>query len=813
MFDRSTWSAGVACLSTLAALVTTGASAAAAATIVVPAEGSLQDAIDAARPGDIILLEAGVTYTGNFRLPAHGGDAFITIRSAAADALVPGPGVRVTPADAAWLPKIKSPNTMTALTVLPGASHWRLQLLEFQANVGGLSDIIKVGSATEAVPSRQPHHIVFDRLYIHGDPVVGQKNGIVAHASHFELRDSYISDIKQVGAETHAFISFNGPGPYLLENNYLEASGINVMFGGADPINASMVPSDITIRRNHVAKNLAWMTRRPDGKYWTVKNLFELKSGRRVLVEGNLFEHNWSGAGDQPGYAILMRTENQYGACDWCETGHVVFQNNIVRKTPGGISLTGLDYPKGGTPRGVRLHDVTIRNNLFTDIDVATWKLSAANSSAKFAIVIATERVTFDHNTMIMGSQTAAVYLSGAQDSTAFVYTNNLTEHENYGIKGDSTASGTASLTAFTVNAIATGNVLAGGKASAYPAGNYFPPVTNWNPQFVDFAAGNYRLSQSSLYRNGGTDGKDIGADFAELLASFERSHVPEDQDGGVDDVSPQSPIPNAVPSVTLSGPGDAVFVGAAATLTAVPQDADGTIARVDFRADGQLIGTVLAAPFTLEWVVPTAAMHAVTAVAFDDRGASATSTAVTVRTRAEVVLYASQATRLVGRYTLLTDPTAAGGVRLHNPNRDVAKAYAAAAAPASYAEFTFYAEGGRPYQVWFRGKAERNSWANDSMFVQFSGDPTKRIGSTNAMSVTLEEAVNAGLSNWGWQDDGFGVGLLGVPVVFESTGQQVIRLQPREDGLSIDQIVISPQQFLTVAPGAIRNDATVIAQ
>lgn len=178
-----------------------------------------------------------------------------------------------------------------------------------------------------------------------------------------------------------------------------------------------------------------------------------------------------------------------------------------------------------------------------------------------------------------------------------------------------------------------------------------------------------------------------------------------------------------------------------------------------------------------------------------------------------EIVLYASEAVRLAGDYALVADTTAASGIRLHNPNRNAAKVYGAAAAPVSYAEFTFHAEAGHPYQVWFRGKAENNSWANDSMFVQFSGVPTTRIGSTNAMTVTLEDGVNAGLSGWGWQDDGFGVGVMGVPVVFESTGPQVIRLQPREDGLSIDQIVISPQQFLGTAPGAVRDDATVVAQ
>jgi hypothetical protein len=37
------------------------------------------------------------------------------------------------------------------------------------------------------------------------------------------------------------------------------------------------------------------------------------------------------------------------------------------------------------------------------------------------------------------------------------------------------------------------------------------------------------------------------------------------------------------------------------------------------------------------------------------------------------------------------------------------------------------------------------------------------------------------------------------------------LRIQVREDGLSIDQIVLSPQNYLTIAPGAVVNDVTIL--
>ena len=60
------------------------------------------------------------------------------------------------------------------------------------------------------------------------------------------------------------------------------------MFGGADPAIRDLVPSDITITDNAVAKQPAWRVQR-----WQVKNLLELKNARRVLVRGNTFDYNW----------------------------------------------------------------------------------------------------------------------------------------------------------------------------------------------------------------------------------------------------------------------------------------------------------------------------------------------------------------------------------------------------------------------------------------------------------------------------------------------------------------------------------------
>src|SRR6185436_18162198 len=114
--------------------------------------------------------------------------------------------------------------------------------------------------------------------------------------------------------------------------------------------------------------------------------------------------------------------------------------------------------------------------------------------------------------------------------------------------------------------------------------------------------------------------------------------------------------------------------------------------------------------------------------------------------------------------------------------------------------------------------KAEQNSWANDSVYVQFSdavdesGAAIWPIGTSRATPVNLEECSGCGVSGWGWQDNGYGaIGMLGPLVRFARSGTQTMRIQVREDGFSIDQVVLSSQRYLTTAPGANRNDATVL--
>ena len=133
-----------------------------------------------------------------------------------------------------------------------------------------------------------------------------------------------------------------------------------------------------------------------------------------------------------------------------------------------------------------------------------------------------------------------------------------------------------------------------------------------------------------------------------------------------------------------------------------------------------------------------------------------------------EIVLHAKNAAVVAGTWQIVADPQAAGGARLWNPDAAVPKLTAALAAPANYFELTFNAEAGRAYRLWMRGRADNDAWTNDSAFVQFSGSvtdtgvPINRIGTTSATWVGIEDCSGCGVSGWGWQDNGYGTGVLG---------------------------------------------------
>ena len=482
----------------------------AAEVIQVPPGGDLQQAIDRARAGDTILLTAGATYTGNFVLPDKPGRQFITLRTAPRDGH-PRPQQRVTPVHAPLLATIKSPDNQPAVRTAPGAHHWRLQLLAFAGNRDGLGDIITLGDGSSAQRARAqvPFELMVDRCLVRGDPEKGQKRGIALNSASTVIVDSYISDIKAKGQDSQAVAGWNGPGPYTIENNYLEAAGENFLLGGADPAIDGMIAEDVVFRRNHLTKPLAW---RAAG--WLVKNLFELKNARRVLIEANLFEHSWQHG--QAGYALLFTPRNQDGGAPWATVEDVTMRLNIVRHAGGGMQITGEDsnHPSGAARR------ILIADNLFYGIDSEAW-----GGNGAFALVgDGPSEITIVHNT-IHQSGNIVMAFGGKRDAprpiNGFRFRDNVVRHNLYGVHGADRAVGMDTLQAFFPGVDFSNNAVAGGESRLYPAGNLFVSEDEFAVQFEQPSSGDYRLRANSRFRARASDGKDLGADIAAIARAM----------------------------------------------------------------------------------------------------------------------------------------------------------------------------------------------------------------------------------------------------------------------------------------------------
>jgi hypothetical protein len=412
------------------------------------------------------------------------------------------------------MPKIVSPGRgEPALRTAAGAHHFRFVGIEFATKDEGAqaNELLKLGDDDRAQDAldKVPHHLVFDRCYVHAFPAQSLKRGVSLNSAETSILNSYVAGFKVVGQEAQAVAGWNGPGPFHLVNNYLEAAGENVMFGGATPTIPGLTPSDIEVRRNHLAKNPAWFPQHASyaGAHWSVKNLFELKNARRVVIDGNLFEYNWTDA--QSGYAILFTPRTSGGTTAVIED--VQFTDNVVRHVAAVFQITGQD-DLAQQPKEHLLRRVRIANNLFDDVDGERW----SGDGAFLKIGQSADYVTLDHNTVVHTGNITKAY---GDPSLNFVFTNNLTAHNAYGVMGDGQAPGLKTIEAFFPGGVFRGNIIAGGETRLYPPGNFYPP-TLAAALLADPASGDYRLQPASPYRRRAADGKDIGCDFDALNAA-----------------------------------------------------------------------------------------------------------------------------------------------------------------------------------------------------------------------------------------------------------------------------------------------------
>jgi putative Ig domain-containing protein len=530
--------------------------------IAVAKGGDFQQALNRAKCGDTITLQTGAVFTGSFLVPPQTCDDahWIIVRTSAPDSSLPPEGTRITPCYAGIsslpgrpafncrvtnnvLAKVQSTGNSGPLVLANGASHYRFIGLELTRTPGsGIVYNVVVRTKDGAAD-----HIVFDRSWIHGTAQDETQRGLMLSGlTHVAVVDSYLSDFhctskSGVCSDAQAIAGGSGDqttGPLKIVDNFLESSGECIILGGSA---ATITPTDIEIRRNHMFKPMIWMKGQPgyvggaDGNPFIVKNHFELKNAQRVLFEANILENTWGGF-SQAGASVVLGPKNQAlstgNFCPICQVTDVTIRYVTISHVAGAFVLGNALSDNGGIAlAGGRysIHDVTADDiNAKKYIGYGTFAQVSMGPGAPVM-----QPVTINHVTAFQ----PAVMLNLGDDITVnpqmnnLVFTNNLI---NAGMAPThATGGGIANCayygapiislpTCFQRYTFSRNAIIASPlnyPPSKYPTGNYFPAT----PSAVGFVnydngiGGDYRLQASSPYKNAGSDGKDLGADINAL--------------------------------------------------------------------------------------------------------------------------------------------------------------------------------------------------------------------------------------------------------------------------------------------------------
>jgi hypothetical protein len=538
--------------------------------ISVHAGDDLQAALNAAQCGNTIQLQAGATFTGIFKFPARSCDNnhWIIVRTSSPDSALPAEGQRLTPcyAGVASLPgrpqyACSTPQNVLAKLVVSqlvgpvvfqsGANHYRLIGLELTRPTGtrGAATLMSVAAGGTA------SYIVLDRSWLHGTAQDEAAYGFkLSGTNNVAIVDSYFSDFHCTASsgsctEAHAVHAGTGnsqDGLYKIQNNFLEASGQAILFGGGA---ATTTPTDITIRLNHFFKPWQWMKGSSPfqggvgGNPFIVRHHLEFKNAVRVLIEDNLLENVWGGFGET-GDAILLTPKSQHvksgdNVCPICQVTDVTLRYTHIIHASGGIEIATVLSGNGanGAPAlaGTRfsIHDV-VMDDISRRYIGGGWLFSMGNNW----LVNPLNTITVDHITGFPDSEGGVLVMKNEMSNPqmyGFVFTNSIVTAGRYpvwnaGGGATSCAHSDVPLTSlgkcfasYTFNNNALVAAPAHYPPSTWPTGNMFATNTNT----VDFAqynnsnGGNYQLMSSSPYKNMGTDGRDLGADIAGLNAAL----------------------------------------------------------------------------------------------------------------------------------------------------------------------------------------------------------------------------------------------------------------------------------------------------
>jgi hypothetical protein len=356
---------------------------------------------------------------------------------------------------------------------------------------------------------------VLERLYVHGTKVLHTRRCIALNSANTAIVDSYIDECHSNSGDSQAIYGWNGPGPFKIVNNYLAAGHEVVGFGGPTPGIKGLIPSDIEIRLNHITRPLSWKG------VWTIKNLFEMKSGQRVIFEGNVLENNWMSA--QPGFAILLQGVTDTNDAPQNRIWDVMIRNNIIRNTAAGVNLASrVAYPYAGSV--ARLPDepmrrVSVVNNL---IVIGGGPGGAFDGNMRMVQILNDARdVSFVNNTAV-GARGAVgkttIQFDGTTKTERLNFVQNVFGPTAYGVMGNGVNGMQKTLAQYAPDARVADNVFTGIPTAQQLTGNLFP-ATVAEAGLQAALSDSYRFAPVGVLANA-LGSKQLGANLDAITAA-----------------------------------------------------------------------------------------------------------------------------------------------------------------------------------------------------------------------------------------------------------------------------------------------------
>lgn len=391
--------------------------------IKVKAGDDLQKAHDSSALGDTLLVDPGV-YTG----------------------LLVSKSINIVPN--ATLPATRVQKDQDGLITLIGKDQFTEPLIVTGNGVGVIGIQPHPINKDRTLITLLGDNIIIDRSVISGDHNNGQRRGIAANGSNIVIKKCHIDDIFHV-ADAQAICSWNGSGPFVIDDCFLSASGETVLFGGGDPENQGKQPSDLLLIDSVLTKDVNWIG---NGNA-VVKNVLEFKNMINAKVFNCVIENSWTHG--QVGYLIVITPRNQDNTAPYSQVAHIEIAKCNIRNGAGGINLLGADY----THPSMQTTDVKILDNHFNNLG----RYPGSNKLFEFSGSPACKNVVIHNNTCNNSLLSSFLYMSGDKMED-FTFTNNVVPEGEYGVMSANGAPGISSWNKQVASGTFSGNhIKAGG--------------------------------------------------------------------------------------------------------------------------------------------------------------------------------------------------------------------------------------------------------------------------------------------------------------------------------------------------------------